>query len=285
MAPTVTLLTDRPDFTEAWRAALANSGAEASRLATQVVVLDALVGAMDAMGSSGALVIDCGSAAMDEDALLETVGYARACNVMCCLDNTTHSGDGADIDVDDVLDEMCEGRVARTAGDVSRLVLGLARRLDATRSNKFEFVTISPREGEILAILGDGNSVLLRRPISSDDDGSDVETIELEEQATRAVLGLASGQLLALEANSVGPAHAAGSADVEFDLDGARLGARLKALRLEAGLTQAELARRTGIHRPNIARVEAGRHTPSLETLSRLANAIGVPASKVLSQG
>ncbi|MBX3248300.1 MAG: helix-turn-helix transcriptional regulator [Myxococcales bacterium] len=66
-------------------------------------------------------------------------------------------------------------------------------------------------------------------------------------------------------------------------IDGARLGARLRALRLEAGLTQAELARRTGIHRPNIARVEAGRHTPSLETLTRLATAIGVPATRVLA--
>jgi transcriptional regulator with XRE-family HTH domain len=65
-------------------------------------------------------------------------------------------------------------------------------------------------------------------------------------------------------------------------MDGARLGARLRALRLEAGLTQAELARRTGIHRPNIARVEAGRHTPSLETLARLAQAIGVSTSHVL---
>ena len=55
-------------------------------------------------------------------------------------------------------------------------------------------------------------------------------------------------------------------------------------LRAAAGLTQAELARRTGIHRPNIARVEAGRHTPSLETLARLASAIGVPTTTVLAE-
>ncbi|GAB5547469.1 MAG: hypothetical protein SangKO_072290 [Sandaracinaceae bacterium] len=61
-----------------------------------------------------------------------------------------------------------------------------------------------------------------------------------------------------------------------------KLGQRIRELRLAAGLTQAELARRTGIHRPNIARVEAGRHTPSLETIARLANAIGVPTTRVL---
>ena len=68
-------------------------------------------------------------------------------------------------------------------------------------------------------------------------------------------------------------------------MEGPRLGARLRQLRKAAGLTQAELARRTGIHRPNIARVEAGRHTPSLETLARLASAIGVPTTAVLIEG
>ena len=121
--------------------------------------------------------------------------------------------------------------------------------------------------------------MLLKRPLSPEDDGSDVESIDLEDNATRAMLGLASGITLALEARRVGPR---GALTDDTPMDGARLGARLRALRLEAGLTQAELARRTGIHRPNIARVEAGRHTPSLETLARLAQAIGVSTSHVL---
>ena len=71
--------------------------------------------------------------------------------------------------------------------------------------------------------------------------------------------------------------------DDAFHVQGDQLGARIRELRLAAGLTQAELARRTGIHRPNIARVEAGRHTPSLETLSRIAVAIGIPTSRVFT--
>ncbi|MBX3275775.1 MAG: helix-turn-helix transcriptional regulator [Sandaracinaceae bacterium] len=73
-----------------------------------------------------------------------------------------------------------------------------------------------------------------------------------------------------------------GASHAPVGIDGVRLGQRIRELRLAAGLTQAELARRTGIHRPNIARVEAGRHTPSLETLARLASAIGVPTTAVL---
>ena len=93
---------------------------------------------------------------------------------------------------------------------------------------------------------------------------------------------LASGVNLLLTAGALAPTETLGGSQIP--LDGERLGKRLRQLRLEAGLTQAELARRTGIHRPNIARVEAGRHTPSLETLSRLATAIGVPATRVLAE-
>lgn len=60
------------------------------------------------------------------------------------------------------------------------------------------------------------------------------------------------------------------------------IGRRLRALRLGLGLSQAQVAERTGIHRPNIARVERGSHTPSWPTVARLALAYGVPVSQVL---
>ena len=44
-------------------------------------------------------------------------------------------------------------------------------------------------------------------------------------------------------------------------------------LRQNAGLTQAELARRAGTSQPAIARLEAGESSPSLATLDRLARA------------
>lgn len=62
-----------------------------------------------------------------------------------------------------------------------------------------------------------------------------------------------------------------------------RIGARVRALREAAGLTQGELARRTGIHRPNIARIESGRHMPSLDTVVRIARALDVQPSAILS--
>jgi DNA-binding XRE family transcriptional regulator len=46
--------------------------------------------------------------------------------------------------------------------------------------------------------------------------------------------------------------------------------------RVEHGLTQAALARQLGMRQPHIARLEAGEHEPSLTTLRRLAQRLGM---------
>jgi predicted transcriptional regulator len=45
--------------------------------------------------------------------------------------------------------------------------------------------------------------------------------------------------------------------------------------RTEQGLTQKELAERTGIRQPNISRLERGQCSPTLDTLSALARGLG----------
>jgi transcriptional regulator with XRE-family HTH domain len=47
------------------------------------------------------------------------------------------------------------------------------------------------------------------------------------------------------------------------------------ALRQATGLSQREFAERVGIKQPQLARLEAGRQVPKLETLSKLAAAAG----------
>lgn len=58
--------------------------------------------------------------------------------------------------------------------------------------------------------------------------------------------------------------------------DGFELGVRLRAERERLGLTQAELAERMGTTQPTVARLEAGGLTPSLDTLHRAAEALGL---------
>ena len=232
------------------------------------------------------LVLDAGTSSYDEDELLTAVGLARALGLVTAV--VLPEGGGY-TGIEELLEDLCPGLLVRGANDVSRVVHILCRRADKGRANRFEYLTVSPRANELLALLGDGSAALLTRPIGEDDDNSEVAGIVLEGDAQAATLRLSSGRQLTLRASAV--ANVAGQStqpalngvDGAGAVDGARLGARLRELRLAAGLTQAELARRTGIHRPNIARVEAGRHTPSLETLARLATAIGVPTTVVLS--
>ncbi|MEQ8889997.1 MAG: helix-turn-helix transcriptional regulator [Sandaracinaceae bacterium] len=271
---TVTLFTDRSLFEQQWKQALSSAG-----LAGAPARPDQLP---DHLERGAAVVIDAGASSYDEDELLAHVGLARARGA-CPIVSVPY-----DIDVgaiDDILDDLCAGLVARRPEDVGRIVAALARRTDAGRARRFEYLTVSPRGGELLAIFSDGNAVLVERDHIEEDDGTDIEEISLEDEATRAVLTLESGSTIELTAATVARKSLLAGANngaTNGQVDGVKLGQRIRELRLAAGLTQAELARRTGIHRPNIARVEAGRHTPSLETIARLANAIGVPTTRVL---
>jgi DNA-binding XRE family transcriptional regulator len=54
---------------------------------------------------------------------------------------------------------------------------------------------------------------------------------------------------------------------------------RLRALRLEKGVSRGELSRRTGIAYPNIWKHETGQHAMSASTASRYAQALDVRVS------
>src|SRR5690242_5240372 len=69
-----------------------------------------------------------------------------------------------------------------------------------------------------------------------------------------------------------------------------RLAAQVRQLRVEAGLTQAELASRAGVTVETVARLErvlrgrsSANSNPSLETLARLSEALGVEVAELLS--
>jgi transcriptional regulator with XRE-family HTH domain len=57
---------------------------------------------------------------------------------------------------------------------------------------------------------------------------------------------------------------------------------RLKTLRESKGLTQEQLAKRAGISRAYLARLETGRHDPHLSRLRKLAKALGVKVGRLL---
>lgn len=51
----------------------------------------------------------------------------------------------------------------------------------------------------------------------------------------------------------------------------------LKVIRATRGLTQSDLAERSGLNRSQIAQIESGRRVPALKALEALADALEVP--------
>jgi DNA-binding XRE family transcriptional regulator len=280
MSQTVLVVTDRQLFAESCGLLFRSVG-----LDIRVVDADAMSGFV----SDGSLVlIDAGSQRFDEDEVLVSVALARALNAFVAV---ALPDDDAMNSIEDILDELCPGLVTRGQDQLARIANKFARYRDDDKWKRFEYLSVSLRANELVAILGDGTPILIPRPAGETDDGSKVLSISLSEEATTATLALSSGKEITLIAASLAIPQCRKVDGVIIEsyeprqaLGRTTLGARLKLLRQAAGLTQAELSRRTGIHRPNIARVEAGRHTPSLETLTRLAAAIGVTTTSVFTE-
>jgi len=58
---------------------------------------------------------------------------------------------------------------------------------------------------------------------------------------------------------------------------------RVKSERVQQGLRQEDLAERAGIKRPNIARLEKGFHMPSISTLQKVAQALNLDMSSLMT--
>jgi DNA-binding XRE family transcriptional regulator len=267
--PLIALVTSRESFESSWRGPLGTAGLE-------IVVHSPDVAAAEVRPAAG-VVLDAGSVELaDEDELLAWAGTVvargRACAIAAPNDDERRRLSST------VLLDVCTGLVVAGGEDDARLVAAaMMRRADPTAPRRFEYVTVAPDADELLAITASGKARLVPRPAAEADSGAAVVAIRFDEEARTALIELEDGP----PAPDIGGTTADPGATLP--IDGVTLGKRMRELRMQAGLTQAELARRTGIHRPNIARVEAGRHTPSLETVARIAQAIGVSPTRVLS--
>ena len=72
------------------------------------------------------------------------------------------------------------------------------------------------------------------------------------------------------------------NSDQSCDSTATGVGKRLRRLRQEAGLTQTQLAVRLGTTQSAIARLERGLHRTNLETINRVATALGCETSVLI---
>jgi transcriptional regulator with XRE-family HTH domain len=59
------------------------------------------------------------------------------------------------------------------------------------------------------------------------------------------------------------------------------VGRGIKAARSAAGLSQAQLADRIGVAKVTISHWETGHRTPSMDSLTRTADALGIPIATI----
>lgn len=60
-----------------------------------------------------------------------------------------------------------------------------------------------------------------------------------------------------------------------------RMGERIRQLRIGQNMTQDQLAELTGLERPHITRIEAGRYSVGFDTLQAIAQALGCTVDMV----
>ena len=61
------------------------------------------------------------------------------------------------------------------------------------------------------------------------------------------------------------------------------VGQRIRMAREQQELRQEDLAEKSGIQRPNIARIETGKHLPSVSTLQKIARTLGLKMSALMA--
>jgi transcriptional regulator with XRE-family HTH domain len=62
----------------------------------------------------------------------------------------------------------------------------------------------------------------------------------------------------------------------------ADLGTNLREARERLGLTQEQVAERSGVHATEVSRIEGGKRDPKVSTLERLAEAVEVKPGRLL---
>jgi transcriptional regulator with XRE-family HTH domain len=63
------------------------------------------------------------------------------------------------------------------------------------------------------------------------------------------------------------------------------IGETIRNYRLQKGMSQGDIEKRTGLLRCYLSRVENGHTIPSLDTLSKIAGAMDLPLSQFFSEG
>ena len=164
------------------------------------------------------------------------------------------------------------------------------RRLGPDASRRIEKAAYSSAARAIVVRMENGRAYVLKLDDLSETDGSDVTSVKVGSLRSYLRIIQESGKVVDVPWDVVlyhcDPEYpyykGRGLTDSVRDRSG-RIGGRVRSLRVQQSLSINELAQRAGMLRPNVSRLEAGTHLPSLETLERIAAALGVPVAELVA--
>lgn len=160
----------------------------------------------------------------------------------------------------------------------------------ATASPKLRDCCYDAERREFEAIFRDGRMYHVRRDWLPQDDGSEILRVDVESDGSAFRVEQASGYRFEVPWDFVlyhsEPRYRYYKGRrvqrVSERSMATHIAHRVRELRQKRGLTTYELAKRSGILRPNISRVESGKHVPNVDTLDRLARALRVSLADLL---
>ena len=172
------------------------------------------------------------------------------------------------------------------------LIKALRALLDPAAERTLQAVRYQPKEDAFFVAFRSGKTYELSRKLIEADDGTPVvgeprviddgDAFEVRQQ-TGNTYQVAWDFVLYHQEPSY-PYHKGQPGQREAEARSAeRIAARIRQEREARQWSLGELARRTGMQAPNLSRLESGKHMPSLETLERVAEALGMRVADLVA--
>lgn len=172
--------------------------------------------------------------------------------------------------------------IPRSIASVVELVRA---RLDPAAARTLRAVRYQPNENTFFVVFKNGKTYELPRDVIEEDDGTTIvgepavihggEAFQVRLKSGRTYE--VAWDFVLYHQEPTYPYHKGKAEQQRAEVRRAeRIAARIRQEREARGWSLGELARRTDIQPPNLSRLESGKHVPSLETLERVADALGV---------
>ena len=159
----------------------------------------------------------------------------------------------------------------------------------SAQGHKIRDARYSVKEDRFIVVLDSGKEYSFSRSSIESDDGTEVVTLKLDRKRFFFRVTQASGNQYEVPWDRVlhegEPSYAYFRGHLGAATKPRDVGRLIRELRSRKEMTQDQLARAAGMIRPNLSRIEAGKHRPTLDTLEKIAGALKVPVADLMVAG